>query len=60
VSTQERIQKIFRITGLINVSIHTSAQAATSPEQWWADTEDEHRRDSEAPAMRASPFDGHS
>ena len=34
VCTKERILKIFRITGLINVfSIHTSAQDATSPEQ---------------------------
>jgi anti-sigma B factor antagonist len=32
VCTQERILKIFRITGLINVfSIHSSVEAATSP-----------------------------
>ena len=34
VCTQERILKIFRITGLINVfSIHASVEDATSPDQ---------------------------
>jgi anti-sigma B factor antagonist len=34
VCTQERILKVFRITGLINVfSIHTSVDGATSPDE---------------------------